>query len=104
MSADPLVSLRLALPQALEEQVIDQLLEHPEGVGAFSTWAVDGHGSPNSIASSAEQVRGRAGRVQFEILIGEAQAHALVAHLKAALPTGEIAWWMTPVLAAGDLA
>lgn len=104
MNADPLVSLKLALPQALEEQVVDQLLEHPEGLGAFTTWAVDGHGSPGSIASSAEQVRGRAGRVQIEILVGQAQAQALVAHLKAALPTSEIAWWMTPVLANGDFA
>lgn len=95
-------SLKLILPSALEEQVIDHLLRHPEGVGPFLAYRADGHGRPGSIASSGEQVRGRAERVVVEILLDADRAPDLVAHLKAELPNADIAWWITPVLASGD--
>ncbi len=96
------VCLKLVLPRSLEEQVIDHLLQHPEWVGSFTTRGVDGHGSPPAIAPSVEQVRGRAGRVQIEILIAADHAHELVAHLRADLPNADVAWWIVPVIASGD--
>lgn len=95
--------LKLVLPKSLEEQVVDHLLRHPEWVGGFTAYAVDGHGSPHRVDSSAEQVRGRAGRVQMEILTGDADvARELVEHLKTDMPNADINWWIAPVLASGD--
>jgi hypothetical protein len=94
--------LRLVLPHSLEEQVVDLLLGHPEWVGGFTAYEVDGHGSPQAIASSAEQVRGRAGRVQIEILLAAEHASFLVDSLRAELPNADVAWWLGPVIAAGD--
>jgi hypothetical protein len=97
--------LKLVLPKSLEEQVMDHLLRHPEWVSGFTAYAVDGHGSPHHIASSVEQVRGRAGRVQMEILTADAGlARELVDHLKADMPNADISWWIAPVLASGDFA
>lgn len=95
-------SLKLILPSALEEQVIDHLLRHPESVGPFLAYRADGHGRPGSIASSGEKVRGRTERVVVEILLDAGRAPDLVAHLKAELPNADIAWWISPVLASGD--
>jgi hypothetical protein len=98
----PDVCLRLVLPQSLEEQVIDHLLRHPEWVGGFTAYGVDGHGSPDAIASSAEQVRGRAGRVQVEILTTAEKARILVERLRGHFPNADVAWWIGPVTASGD--
>jgi hypothetical protein len=95
--------LKLVLPRSLEEQVVDHLLQHPEWVGGFTTYGVDGHGAPHRIASDVEQVRGRAGRVQMEILTADASlARELIEHLKADMPNADISWWIAPVLASGD--
>lgn len=95
--------LKLVLPKSLEEQVIDHLLRHPEWVGSFTTYVVDGHGSPQRIASSVEQVRGRAERVQMEIVAAdEAAARELVEHLKADMPNADVDWLIVPVAAYGD--
>lgn len=94
--------LRLVLPHSLEEQVVDHLLRHPAWVGSFTTVRVDGHGALHSISSNTEQVRGRAGRVQIEILMAAAHCRELIAHLKADLPNADIRWWTGPVLASGD--
>jgi hypothetical protein len=96
--------LKLILPRSLEAQVIEELLKHPEWVGPFITHRVEGHGDPDSIASVAEQVRGRAERVQIEILLDASHARDLVDHFRAHLPTGEIVWWLSPVVESGSFA
>jgi hypothetical protein len=94
--------LNLILPKALEARSLDHLLMHPDWVGPFTTHRVEGHGDPDSIASPAEQVRGRAERVCIEILMDATQVEALLAQLRADLPSQEIVWWLTPVLASGS--
>lgn len=96
--------LTLVAPRSLEEQIVDHLLRHPDWVGSFTAYLVDGHGSPSSIASSHEQVRGRAGRVQLDILISAAHALELVEHLRAEFPNADVAWHISPIIAAGYFA
>jgi hypothetical protein len=96
--------IKLILPKSLEAQVIDHLLKHPEWVGPFITHQVEGHGDPDSIASVAEQVRGRAERVQIEILLDATHAHDLVNHFREHLPSREIVWWLSPVVESGSFA
>ncbi|MRR49731.1 MAG: DUF3240 domain-containing protein [Rhodocyclaceae bacterium] len=96
------VWLKLVLPRALEEQMVDHLLQHPEWAGPFVAQYVDGHGAPERIASNAEQVRGRAERVQIELPMVEEDARALLAHLIHELAGADITWWLTPVLDGGS--
>jgi nitrogen regulatory protein PII len=89
--------LSMVFPEALEENIIDHLLEHPELACGFTTAKVEGHGQGAVYRSTNEQVRGRARRVKMEVVMNNEDAQELVAHLKEALPTREIAYWIRPV-------
>lgn len=96
--------LTLSFPHALEEHIVGHLLDHPEWVDGFSTMNIEGHGRIRPDSAAAELVRGRAGRRYAQIVLGRADADALVAHLRAELPSKDIAYWMTPVIAFGRFA
>ncbi len=98
------VFLTLTLPKALEARVLDRLLQHPLWVGPFTTHRVEGHGDPEGIASAREQVRGRAERVQIQILMDGRHVDKLIGELCADQPSRDILWWLSPVLAAGSFA
>lgn len=98
------VCLQLTLPKALEARVLDGLLQHPQWVGPFSTHRVEGHGDPEGIGSAREQVRGRAERVQIQILMDSRHVAELLAGLKADQPSRDILWWLSPVLDSGSFA
>lgn len=96
--------LTFVLPRALEEALVDQLLEHPEWVPGFTAFAAEGHGQGVVYRQSSEEVRGRAARFMVQIVTEDGHAEALVAHLRDTLGSSEIAWWLTPVSAFGRLA
>ena len=95
--------LTLSFPNSLEEYILDQLLEHPEWVVGFSTTRIEGHGQASVAHETAELVRGRSGRVHAQIVLNREDAQALLAHLRAALPNPEVAFWLTPVMEFGRL-
>ena len=97
-------SLKLVLPRALEARILDRLLLHPQWVGPFSTHRVEGHGDPAGIESPAEQVRGRAERVQIEILMDARHVADLLQDLRDTLPSRDVVWWLSPVTESGSLA
>ncbi len=97
------VCLHLLVPEALAARIVDHLLEHPDWVGPFTTERVQGHGDPEGIASPAEQVRGRADRIEIDILMVRSHVGELVADLRADLPSPEVIWWLSPVLESGSL-
>ncbi|WP_245591403.1 DUF3240 family protein [Derxia gummosa] len=96
--------LTVVAPVALEDELIDVLLGLPELARGFTATRADGFGAGARLPSAIEQVTGRARRVRIEIALGEAQVAPLVEALKSALPTAEVAWWVTPLLAFGRLA
>ncbi len=96
--------LKLILPNALKDQILDQLLKHPDWVGPFTTHRVEGHGDPASIASPAEQVRGSAERVQIQILMDARHVEDLLAQLRDDLRGSDVVWWLSPVTASGSFA
>lgn len=96
-------SLNLVLPRALETQVVDRLLQHPQWVGPFTTHRVEGHGDTEGIESAMEQVRGRAERVRIEILMDASHVAELLQDLRTELPNHAVVWWLSPVLEAGNL-
>lgn len=101
---EPLCRLTLVFPAALEDQMIDELLEHPDWVLGFTSWPVDGHMEGLPFHTTAEQVRGRLRSVRLDTVLARANADLLVPHLKAALPRADIIWWIEPVVDSGRFA
>lgn len=93
--------LTIVLPQVLEENMVDHLLQHPEYASGFTTTQVEGHGQSVTRHSIAEEVRGRARRIQIQVILNGEDAKLLIAHLKGALPSREVAYWLTPVIEFG---
>ena len=91
------IQLTLILPVALEEAVLDTLLEHPEWVSGFTSMEVSGHGQSQMVTTAAEEVRGRARRVRIDTVMQHADAVQLLALLKANWPHPEVAYWMMDV-------
>jgi len=89
--------LTLVFSKALEEDMIDHLLEHPELACGFTTCEVEGHGQVAVYHSVNEQVRGRARRVKMEVAMEHEDAQTLIAHFKETLPSRDIVYWITPI-------
>ncbi len=96
--------LTIAMPFALEEEVLDFLQDHPEWISGFSVVQAEGFGSGSIPRTTLEQVRGRAQRVLIQILMDEGQRDVLVQTLHEHYPSDEIAWWTTPITGFGRLA
>lgn len=96
--------LTLVLPRALEEELVDHLLEHPEWAPGFVIAQVEGSGRTVPLSGVAERVRGRSARVQVQAVMNRADADALVDDLRRALPSAEVAYWIQPVLQFGRFA
>ncbi len=96
--------LVLVCHRSLEERLVDHLLEHPEWVSGFSVSEMQGHSQKEKLPTVLEQVRGRSHRVEIRTVMNREDAQALLAHLRAAEPNREIAYWLLPVLEFGRLA
>jgi len=94
--------LTLIAPKALEENLVDILLEHEALAGGFITSEVRLHGGNVTYQSSVEQVRGRAQMGEMQIILHHAEAQALLRDIKQALPRAPIAYYMTPVTESGS--
>lgn len=95
--------LTLAVPQALEEELLDTLRAHPDLVRGFTVTPAQGVGQHVELASAMEQVQGRARRVLVQVAMAQPQVPVLIDHLRAALPTPQAAWWVVPLLSFGRL-
>lgn len=91
------IQLTLILPVALEEAVLDTLLEHPEWVSGFTSMEVSGHGQSQKMTSVAEAVRGRARRVRVDTLMQRDDAAQLLELLKTNWPHPGVVYWMVDV-------
>lgn len=96
--------LTLALPQALEEELLDLLLAHPDWVHGFSVSPAEGFGRQVQLPSVMEQIRGRARRCLVTVLMQQAHTAPLLAVLRQAFPHPQAAWWISPLTQFGRFA
>lgn len=90
--------LVLNIPPALEDDMVDYLLELEE-VKGFTSFIAQGHGGGERLTVT-EQVSGRRKRVQFEIIVDAEIADVIVAGLSARVGK-DIAYWQLPVSSIG---
>ena len=90
--------LVLNIPPALEDDMVDYLLELEE-IKGFTSFVAQGHGGGERLTVT-EQVSGRRKRVQFEIIIDADLADKVIAGLSACVGK-DIAYWQLPVSGIG---
>lgn len=96
--------LTLVCHKAIEERLIDHLLEHPEWVEGFSVNQIQGHSIKEHLPSMLEQVRGRSQRIEIRCVMNQEDAQELIAHLKREEANSEVSYWIMPVIEYGRLA
>ncbi len=96
--------LTLAIPVSLEEDIIDFLLLHPKWAGGFTIMQAQGVGQGTRLQSPMELVHGRSARKV--LLIGgiQGELEQLLAALAEEIPSPEVTYWMSPIIASGRLA
>lgn len=96
--------LTLALPLALEEELLDLLRQHRELVPDFSVVHGHGIGSDAPLTTMMERVEGRARRVFIYMAMRRADVPTLVARLREAFQSPEVFYWAVPLQEFGRLA
>lgn len=96
--------LTIALPAALQEDLLDLLRAQDQWVSGFSVLNAEGFGMGAQQLSTIEQVLGRSRRHLVQILMQREYVEPLRAAIAARFSTSEMAWWLTPVLAFGRFA
>lgn len=95
--------LTIALPLALEDELLDLLREHRDLVPGFSVVHGQGLGTGAALGTAMEQVRGRARRVLVSAVMRERDVAPLVQRLGATLRSPDVFYWAVPLLACGRL-
>jgi len=99
---DERVAVTLNVPPAIEERVVDWLLDR-DATSGFTTEAVHGHGSRHGNLSVAEQVGGRQRRVEFRIELPVVALEAFVADVTESFAGVDLYYFVIPVLRSGHL-
>ncbi len=98
-----LVCLSLLGAPALEEKLLDQLLQSPHDL-TFTSQSCASHGGHSDDGLDAsEQVLGRARAVLVQVLVPETVARQLLHDLGALFNGSGLRYWLTPVLEEGQL-
>ena len=94
--------LMIFAPPALEESLVDWLLENDE-ISGFSTVETYGHGQRPSGMTLLEQVTGRQRRIQFIIETERDRASGILAGLGQKFSGVGLHYMVVPLLEAGRL-
>lgn len=95
--------LTLVAPPALEDALLEALLEHP-ATESFSSSPGRGHGAHPDRLTVAEQVSGWRREVRVEVLVRTEDLDALLAALRERIPSDTVRWWTVPVSGVGTFA
>ncbi|HPF47533.1 MAG: DUF3240 family protein [Alphaproteobacteria bacterium] len=97
-----LCMLSLIVPDAIEDTIIDWLLEQDE-IDGFNSLSLFGHGSHESVMSFSERVTGKASKKMFQSHVTEQQANDILARLKKDFANADIHYMIRPLIDAGNL-
>jgi hypothetical protein len=95
--------LTLICPPAIEEKLLDTLLERA-GSEVFTSTPTHSHGSAPGRLSAHEQVMGRSRAVQVQVLLTRAELDALREVLHAEFRATGLRYWVTQVVEEGECA
>jgi hypothetical protein len=99
---NPLYLVNIAASPAIEETLVDWLLEF-DGQAGFTSYPVDGHSSRAQGLTLAEQVAGRKRQLHFQVHLPEADLPVFLDRLKRDFAGAGLHYWVSPVIEAGHL-
>ncbi|WP_090142821.1 DUF3240 family protein [Limnohabitans sp. DM1] len=99
----PDVLLTLALPQTLEDDVLNVLVVHASQALGFMVMDAQGMGRHEHLGSAMEQILGRSRRRLVQVAMLQQDVAPLLSALRQALQNPAIRYWVTPLLAFGHL-
>ncbi|MGJ7499405.1 DUF3240 family protein [Variovorax sp. ZT5P49] len=94
--------LNLICPPAVEEKLLDALLES-EGSEVFTSVQVHSHGAPHGRLSAQEQVMGRSRAMQIQVLLSEQDLAQLLERVQRDFAGTGIRYWASPVAFEGEI-
>jgi hypothetical protein len=100
-----IVVLTLLAPAALQEEIVDRLLDHePTAQAGFVTREVQGHGLSADFDSVVEQIRGFSRQIEITLTAPEPDVRSLLAILGGELSSRGINYRIVQVAEAGTIA
>ena len=95
--------LTIISPVALEDVIIDWLLEQDD-IDGFNSFPIYGHGSSKEAhMSMSERVTGKSARVMFQSHVELDVAKNILKRLKKQFASGDIHYMIRPLIDAGNL-
>lgn len=94
--------LTIIAPPALEETLVDWLLEN-EHIDGFSSSEINGHGERQAGLTLLEQVTGRQRRVQFLVQADPESAADLLQQMRERFAGVGLYYFLTPVIESGRI-
>ncbi len=100
---EPRICLTLIVGRALRDELFDYLQQHADLVPGFTAAQAFGHGPGVRLRSPGERVKGRADRIQVQIILSEAAAETLLQRLRTDFAGTQLVYWSTPVAGFGTI-
>ena len=97
---NPLCLITLTAPPAIEEALVDWLLQTTTHTG-FSSFPVNGHSSREEGLTLAEQVAGRKKQIRFQMHIANEEIPAFLENLRKDFTGAGVHYWVSPLIDAG---
>lgn len=97
-----LTMLSIIVPVAMEDSMIDWLLEQQE-IDGFNSIPMHGHGSHEDGMSLAEKVTGKSRKIMFQTHVSEETARKMLTQLKKDFARADIHYMIRPLIDAGNL-
>lgn len=101
-SAIPKLCLTLLAAPSVEEKLMDVLLD-AVGEEVFTSVATFSHGTSHGRLSNVEQVLGRSGAVQVQILVTEDEMNQLLERLREEFRGTGLRYWASALAAEGEI-
>jgi Protein of unknown function (DUF3240) len=101
-ATEGLAAISISVPPALEDSVVDWLLERDSESG-FTAYHAYGHGSSHEHLTISEQVRGRQRRTIFRVVVTLPELDGLLAKLESDFGGADLYYYAVPILRSGHL-
>lgn len=96
------VAVTLSVLPALEERVVDWLIDRDVATG-FASYGASAHSADHSALSAAEQVSGRQRRLEFRVELSRAALDDFLAALAGRFGGADLYYYVVPVLRSGHM-